>query len=95
VPKVTVPAGSASRGLGNGASQVDLAVAAQVTRDSLQTYANIAYWINNGSDNRNYWFVGAQAQYAADDESHRHGGHRPRQAMAERHQRNVQRQIPR
>ena len=64
VPKVTVPTGNASRGLGNGASQVDLAVAAQVSRDGFQTYANIAYWINNGSDNRNYWFLGMQAQYA-------------------------------
>jgi len=64
VPKVTVPTGSASRGLGNGASQVDLAVAAQVSRAGFQTYANVAYWINNGSDNRNYWFFGAQEQYA-------------------------------
>jgi len=63
VPKVTVPTGNASRGLGNGASQVALAVAAQVSRDSFQTYANIAYCINNGSANRNYWFLGVQAQY--------------------------------
>ena len=64
VPKVAVPTGNASRGLGNGASQVDLAVATQVSRGGFQTYGNIAYWINNGSDNPNYWFLGAQAQYA-------------------------------
>jgi hypothetical protein len=64
VPKITVPTGDASRGLGNGASQVDLAVAAQVSRGGFQTYANIGYWINKGSNNRNYWFLGVQAQYA-------------------------------
>jgi hypothetical protein len=64
VPKITVPTGNASRGLGNGASQLDLAVAAQVSRGGFQTYANIGYWANNGSNNRNYWFLGVQAQYA-------------------------------
>lgn len=64
VPRVYVPTGNVSRGLGNGASQVDVAVAAQISRGGFLTYANIAYWINNGADNRNFWFFGAQAQYA-------------------------------
>jgi hypothetical protein len=64
VPKVSVPSGNSSRGLGNGGSQVDLAVAGQVNRGDFQTNANVAYYINNGSDNRNYWLLGVQAQYA-------------------------------
>ena len=64
VPKVTIPTGNSSRGLGNGGSQVFLAAAAQWHSDRFQTYANAGYWINNGTGNRDYWFVGWQAQYA-------------------------------
>ena len=67
VPKVTIPSGNSSRGLGNGGSQVLLAAAAQWHSGRFQTYANAGYWINNGTANRNYWFVGWQAQYAFSD----------------------------
>ena len=63
VPKVTIPTGNSSRGLGNGGSQVLLALAAQWHSGPFQTYANAGYWINNGTNNENYWFLGWQAQY--------------------------------
>jgi hypothetical protein len=67
VPKVIIHTGNSDRGLGNGGSQAFLALAAQKTVGRFQTYGNGGYWINNGSDNRNYWFVGGQAQYAFSD----------------------------
>jgi len=67
VPKFTIPTGNAERGAGNGGSQVFLAASAQKTYESFQTYANAGYWINNGTGNRNYWFVGWQAQYQFSD----------------------------
>jgi len=67
VPKVVFPTGNSARGLGNGGSQVALSVAAQRQFHEFQTYANVAYWINNGSDNRNYWFIGWEAQYQFSD----------------------------
>ena len=63
VPKVTIPTGNSGRGLGNGGSQGLLALAAQWHAGPFQTYANAGYWINNGTNNENYWFLGWQAQY--------------------------------
>ena len=56
VPKVTLPTGDATRGLGNGRTRALLGIAAQKQRGSWQAYANIAYAIDNGSSNRNFWF---------------------------------------
>ena len=67
VPKFTIPTGNSAKGLGNGGSQVFLALAAQKSADGFQTYGNAGYWINNGPDNRNYWFVGGQTQYKFSD----------------------------
>ena len=67
VPKLTIPTGDGDRGLGNGGSQVFLAASAQKTQGSFQTYGNAGYWINNGPNNRNYWFFGWQAQYQFSD----------------------------
>ena len=63
VPRLTLPTGDSSRGLGNGGSQVFLAVAAEWRSDRFLTYGNAGYWINNGPGNRDYAFVGWQAQY--------------------------------
>jgi hypothetical protein len=63
VPKLTFPTGNSDKGLGNGGTQAFLALAAQKSVGRLQTYGNAGYWINGGTDNRNYWFVGGQAQY--------------------------------
>jgi len=67
VPKLTFPTGNGDRGLGNGGSQIFLSASALKTYDSFQTYGNAGYWINNGTDNRNYWFLGWQAQYRFSD----------------------------
>jgi hypothetical protein len=67
VPKVVIPTGDSARGLGNGGSQVALSVAAERQAQKLVSFANVAYWINNGSANRNYWFVGWEAQYQFSD----------------------------
>ena len=67
VPRFTIPTGNSDKGLGNGGSQVFLALAAQKSAGGFQTYGNAGYWINNGPDNRNYWFVGGQTQYRFSD----------------------------
>jgi hypothetical protein len=67
VPKFTIPTGNSDRGLGNGGSQAFLALAAQKSAGSFQTYGTAGYWINNGTGNRNYWFVGGQVQYQFSD----------------------------
>ena len=39
-------------------------LALQKSNDKFQMNGNGGYWINNGPDNRSYWFLGWQAQYA-------------------------------
>ncbi len=59
VPKVTLATGSAGRGLGNGGGRLLLGVAMQKENGAgFVTYANVAYTINNGPDNRDFWFAG-------------------------------------
>jgi hypothetical protein len=67
VPKLTIATGNGDRNLGNGGSQLFLAASALKTYGAFQTYGNAGYWINNGTDNRNYWFLGWQAQYQFSD----------------------------
>ena len=67
VPKYTIATGDSDKGLGNGGSQVFLALSAQKRAGSFLTYGNAGYWINNGPGNRNYWFVGGVAQYQFSD----------------------------
>lgn len=62
-PLVEIPTGNSDKGLGNGSSQIFLPVWLQKKWGSFQTYGGGGYWINNGTDNKNYWFVGWQAQY--------------------------------
>jgi hypothetical protein len=64
VPKFDLSTGNANRGLGNGGNQLFIALALQKNNDKFQMNGNGGYWINNGPDNRNYWFLGWQAQYA-------------------------------
>lgn len=66
-PLVEVPTGNADKGLGNGRAQVFLPVWVQKKWGSFQTYGGGGYWLNNGEDNRNYWFFGWQAQYEFTD----------------------------
>jgi outer membrane putative beta-barrel porin/alpha-amylase len=62
VPKVNVPTGSASRGLGNGGAQIFLAAAAQKRFRAFEAYATGGYWLNRGTGNRNYPFAGVVVQ---------------------------------
>ena len=64
VPKLNLSTGNANRGLGNGGNQLFIALGVQKSSDKFQINGNGGYWINNGTDNRSYWFVGWQAQYA-------------------------------
>jgi hypothetical protein len=67
VPKVSLPTGDSGRGLGNGGSQVFIAVSAERHWDKFLTFVNAGYWINNGSGNRDYAFFGGEAQYQFSD----------------------------
>lgn len=67
VPRASLPTGNSGQRLGNGGSQVFLALSAQKSWSDLQTYGNAGYWLNNGHDARNYWFFGWQAQYQFSD----------------------------
>jgi len=62
-PLLDLPTGNSGRGLGNGGSAVFLALSLQKSWRDLQSYGEIGYWINNGANNRSYWFVGWQAQF--------------------------------
>lgn len=66
-PLVEIPTGNADKGLGNGHSQIFLPVWLQKKWGDVQTYGGGGYWINNGPENRNYWFVGWQVQYQFSD----------------------------
>jgi hypothetical protein len=66
-PLVELPTGNSDKGLGNGHTQVFIPVWLQKKWGDFQTYGGGGYWINNGPDNRNYWFVGWQAQYQFSD----------------------------
>ena len=62
-PLVEIPTGNHDKGLGNGASQVFVPIWLQKKWGDFQTYGGGGYWFNNRTDNKNYWFVGWQAQY--------------------------------
>jgi hypothetical protein len=62
-PLVEIPTGNSDKGLGNGHTQVFIPLWLQKHWGDFQTYGGGGYWINNGPDNRNYWYFGWQAQY--------------------------------
>lgn len=57
-PLVLVPTGDERRGLGTGHTRVFLPLWLQKTFDPWTTFGGGGYWINPGSGNRNFWFVG-------------------------------------
>ena len=67
VPRLSFASGNASRGLGNSGSAAFLALSAQKSVGSFTTYATGGYWLNNGEGNRDYGFVGWEAQYKLSD----------------------------
>jgi hypothetical protein len=63
VPKLSLATGNADRGLGNGGYALFLPVWVQKHWGNLLAYGGGGYWLNRGANNRNYSYVGAQAQY--------------------------------
>jgi len=61
-PQVEVPTGNHTCGLGNGRAQVLLPIWFQKSWGSWTSYGGGGYWINPGSGNENYWFVGWEVQ---------------------------------
>ncbi len=61
-PMLHLPTGSSARGLGNGDAQLFLPLWLQKSFGAWQTYGGGGYWINPGTGNQNYWYVGWQAQ---------------------------------
>ncbi|WP_031409627.1 hypothetical protein [Thiomonas sp. FB-Cd] len=66
-PLVEVPAGDASRGLGNGATQFFLPLWLQKNWGSWQSYGGGGYWINRAAGMRNHWFFGWVVQHDLND----------------------------
>jgi hypothetical protein len=61
-PLVDVPTGNSSRGLGSGHVKAFIPIWLQKSWGPWTTYGGGGYWINPGSDNKNYWFVGWEVQ---------------------------------
>ncbi len=61
-PLVEVPTGDSARGLGSGQTQVFLPLWLQKSLGRWTTYGGAGYWVNPGPGNRNWWFLGWQAQ---------------------------------
>ena len=62
VPKITFATGKADSGLSNGGKRLHVGVAEQNSAGAIVTYANLAYAVNEGSGNRDFWFAGWEAQ---------------------------------
>lgn len=61
-PQLELPSGSAPRGLGTGHLHAFIPVWLQKSFGPWTTYGGGGYWVNPGTGNRNYWFVGWLAQ---------------------------------
>lgn len=61
-PILLLPTGDHNRGLGNGDPQLFLPIWFQKAWGPWQSYGGGGYWINGGSGNKNYWYIGWQAQ---------------------------------
>src|SRR5262249_25078577 len=70
-PLVVLPTGNASRGLGAGRVQAFLPLWLQKSWGDPErlwtTYGGGGYWINPGSGNRDWWYVGALLQRRVTD----------------------------
>ena len=61
-PQVNVPTGNAAKGLGAGVAQVLLPLWFQKSWGPWTTYGGGGYWINPGPGNKNWVFLGWEAQ---------------------------------
>jgi hypothetical protein len=62
-PIIEVPTGSASRGLGNGNTQIYLPIWLQKDFGKWTVYGGAGYWINRGAGNEDWLFSGILVQY--------------------------------
>ncbi len=61
-PLVELPTGDEARGLGSGRAQLFLPLWFQKSFGPWTTYGGGGWWMNPGPGNRNWWYVGWQAQ---------------------------------
>jgi hypothetical protein len=61
-PIVILPTGDKNKGLGSGEVQVFFPVWVQKSWGPWTTYGGGGYWLNPGTGNRNYWFLGWEVQ---------------------------------
>src|SRR6185437_7546740 len=61
-PLIEIPTGNPSENIGNGKPQFYIPIWIQYSFGKWTTYGGAGYWINQGSGNRNYTFIGWQAQ---------------------------------
>jgi len=61
-PLLELPIGNESRGLGAGHLRAFFPLWLQKSFGPWTTYGGGGYWVNPGSGNQNYWFLGCQAQ---------------------------------
>jgi len=61
-PIVLLPTGDEDKGLGTGEVQAFFPLWVQKSGEPWTTYGGGGYWINPGSDNKNYWFMGWELQ---------------------------------
>lgn len=66
-PLLELPTGNASRGLGAGHPQVYLPIWMQKDFGKWSTFGGGGYWINPGTYNWNWWYMGWAAQYQVAD----------------------------
>jgi hypothetical protein len=57
-PILHVPTGNQNRGLGNGDPQLFLPIWLQKSFGPWKSYGGGGYWLNPGTDNKNYWYAG-------------------------------------
>jgi hypothetical protein len=66
-PQFELPTGSAAQGLGTGHLHVFIPLWLQKTFGRWTTYGGAGYWVNPGTGNRDYWYVGWQLQRRLSD----------------------------
>jgi hypothetical protein len=66
-PLVEIPTGDQDKGLGNGKAQYFLPLWLQKDFGKWTTYGGGGYWINPGSEKKDYWFSGVLLQYSFSD----------------------------
>jgi hypothetical protein len=66
-PMFELPVGNESKGLGTGHLHVFIPLWFQKSFQDWTTYGGGGYWINPGTSNRNYWYLGWQVQRRLSD----------------------------